>query len=260
MHSEGIQEAAMRLAIPSMFPRADRTHVVRDNETETWRSDYTERKAGVPQVLLVEQQIPGSKILPHFHGIDQFQVFMDGTGKLGHHAVHPISIHYTNSYTGYGPIEAGPQGLSYYVLRPSFDTLGSQYLHVPEGRANLKPGGKRFFLADDIEAESEDALRVLQTPRVKRVIGVEANDPEAGLFVDIVSLPPNAPYEMCEPATGGGQVVIVIAGGIVCNSEKLGVRSSIAVTREEEPITFAAGAAGAQLMAMQYPRRDAPWT
>lgn len=75
----------MLLSIPSMFPRSDKIHVVRDNETETWRSDYTQRKVGVPPVLLVEQHVPGSKILPHFHGIDQFQVFMDGEGKLGHH-------------------------------------------------------------------------------------------------------------------------------------------------------------------------------
>src|SRR3954463_3601109 len=173
----------MKLAIPGMFPRTDKIHVVRDNETETWRSDYSERKAGVPQVLLVEQQVPGSKILPHFHGIDQFQVFVDGTGRLGHHEVRPLSVHYTNSHTGYGPIEAGPQGLSYYVLRPSFDTLGSQYLHVPEARSKLKPGGKRFFLADDIAVAEADALRALGTVETARVVGVDANDPETGLFV-----------------------------------------------------------------------------
>lgn len=100
----------MLLSIPSMFPRADRIHVVRDNETETWRSDFSERKAEVPQLLLVEQEIPGSQILPHFHTIDQFQVFVDGSGRLGSHVVDPIAIHYTNGYTGYGPIVAGENG------------------------------------------------------------------------------------------------------------------------------------------------------
>ena len=60
----------MLLSIPSMFPRADKVHVVRDNETETWRSDFSERRAEVPQLLLVEQQVPGSQILPHFHAIE----------------------------------------------------------------------------------------------------------------------------------------------------------------------------------------------
>ncbi len=35
----------MILSIPSLWPIADRTQVVRDNETETWRSDYTESEA-----------------------------------------------------------------------------------------------------------------------------------------------------------------------------------------------------------------------
>ena len=55
----------MKLSIPNMFPREDKIHVVRDNETETWRSDFTERKAEVPQVILVEQPQPDSQILPH---------------------------------------------------------------------------------------------------------------------------------------------------------------------------------------------------
>jgi hypothetical protein len=249
----------MILAIPSMFPRADRIHVVRDNETETWRSDFTERKAGVPQLLLVEQQVPGSKILPHFHAIDQFQVFMDGEGKLGNHAVKPISIHYTNGHTGYGPIEAGPQGLSYYVLRPSFDTLGSQYLHVPEARKKLRRGGKRFMLAEDIGVQSMEALRTLTAPNVERVIGVEPNDPEAGLFVDIVSLPPDAPYNLADPSTGGGQVVIVVQGSVLYGGQELGLRASIAATSDEAAVAFTAGSGGAQVMVMQYARRYQPW-
>ena len=50
----------MLLSIPNMTPRPDKVHVTRDNETETWRSDYTERAAGIPQVLLVEQPLAGS--------------------------------------------------------------------------------------------------------------------------------------------------------------------------------------------------------
>ena len=68
----------MLLSIPDMTPRADKVHITRDNETETFRSDYTERRADVPQLLLVEQPVPGSKILPHFHGVDQFQVVVGG--------------------------------------------------------------------------------------------------------------------------------------------------------------------------------------
>ena len=35
-----------------------------------------------PQALLVEQS-PNSVVPPHFHGIDQFQVVVNGSGMLG---------------------------------------------------------------------------------------------------------------------------------------------------------------------------------
>lgn len=248
----------MLLSIPSLLPRSDKTHVVRDNETETWRSDYTQRKVGVPQVLLVEQLIAGSEILPHFHGIDQFQVFMDGEGKLGRHAIAPISIHYTNGYTGYGPIVAGKRGLSYYVLRPDFDAMGSQYLHVPESRKNLKRGSKRFFIAEGIRARSRQELRQLPAPQVERVIGVAQDDPDAGLFADIANLPPHTPYTGTDPSLGRGQVYIVLEGGLVHEDRNLGARAAIVVTADEPRVTFTSGADGLQMMILQYPRRVQP--
>ena len=246
----------MLLSIASMFPRADRVHVVRDNETETWRSDFSERKAEVPQLLLVEQQVPGSQILPHFHAIDQFQVFVDGSGRLGHHAVEPIAIHYTNSYTGYGPIVAGENGFSYYVMRPGFDVQGSHYLHVPEARAKMKPGGKRFMLAEGVKVATLADLKQLKAPAVERVIGVDKpDDPEAGVFADIVRLGPSVAYSGADPATGNGQVFMVLQGSIVHNGNEMGLRASIAITREEPAVSFTAGSDGAQVMALQYPRR-----
>jgi hypothetical protein len=248
----------MILSIPGMLPRADRVHVVRDNETETYRSDYTERTAGVPQLLLVEQFVPGSAILPHFHAIDQFQVFIDGDGKLGHHAIEPISIHYSNGHTGYGPIVAGERGLSYYVLRPGFDVMGSQYLHLPEARKSLKPGGKRYFLAEGIKARPQAELRKLAAPEVRRVIGVKPGDPDAGIFAEILSMGPHAPYTGSDPRKGGGQVYLVLAGSLTHEGQTLSQRAAIAVTHDERPVTFASGADGVQAMVLQYPRRSQP--
>ena len=248
----------MILSIPSMVPRSDRVHVVRDNETQTYRSDYTERKAGVPQLLLVEQFIPGSEILPHFHTIDQFQVFIGGEGRLGHHAVEAIAIHYSNGHTGYGPIVAGERGLSYYVLRPGFDVMGSQYLHVPEAHKNLKPGGKRYFLAEGIKPRPEAELRKIAAPEVRRVIGVRPGDPDAGIFAEILSMGPHAPHTGSDPGRGGGQVYLVLAGALTHEGQELGSRAAIAVTRDERTVTFASGADGAQVMVLQYPRRSQP--
>ena len=116
------------------------------------------------------------------------------------------------------------------------------------------------MLADDIRARSADALRALSAPEVERVIGVESDDPEAGLFADIVSLPAGSTYTVNDPALGGGQVLLVIAGGIVHDGKTLGVRSSMAVTHDESAVTVTAGSDGAQLMVMQYPKRAEAWT
>lgn len=245
----------MMLAIESLSPRADKIHVVRDNECETWRSDYTERRVGVPQLLLVEQKVPGSQILPHFHDLDQFQVFMDDYGKLGNHSITPVSIHYTNSYTGYGPIVAGEQGFSYYVFRPDFAIRGSHYLHVPESRAQLKPGGKRVLLAEGVKLLPREEFTQLSAPQVKRLLGVKEGDPDSGVFVDEVNLGPAMEYRGPSPAEGGGQVFLLVHGGITCGQKKLSGRASLALTNDEPAVTVRSGSEGAQLLVFQYPNR-----
>ncbi len=246
----------MLLSIPDMTPRADKVHVVRDNETETWRSDYSERKAGVPQVLLVEQPVPGSKILPHFHGVDQFQVIIGGDGKLGQHAVGPVSLHYTNRYTGYGPIVAGPQSMSYYVLRPEFAVSGSHYLHVPEERAKMPRGGKRYFMADHLPLRTVAVLRALARPDIQRVMGVDTGDADGGLFADMLSLGPRMRHTGVDPKTGGGQVFLVLQGALEHHGISLAAPSSVALTRDEAALTFSAGPDGLQVLMLQYPCRD----
>jgi hypothetical protein len=254
----------MILSIPSMLPRPERVRQSQPelfgNDPQTWRSDFSERKVGVPQLMLVEQPVPGSTVLAHYHSTDQFQVFIDGGGKLGRHDIHPLSIHYTNRYTGYGPIVAGPEGVSYYVLRPEFDRLVTgQYLHVPELRENLKSqrGRKRNIVVDDIRVKSDDELASLAAPVIERVIDLEHDTFDAGTFADVVSVGPNAPYKGPDPASGGGQVFLVVQGALRWNEQAYGARSAIAVTHEEEAVTFIASEGGVQVLVLQYPRREA---
>ncbi|MFM7610777.1 MAG: hypothetical protein ACKO9A_18150, partial [Alphaproteobacteria bacterium] len=45
-----------------------------------------------PQAFLVEQE-PNAIVHPHFHFVDQFQVVVDGGGRIGRHDVGPIMAH-----------------------------------------------------------------------------------------------------------------------------------------------------------------------
>lgn len=252
----------MILSIPSMYPRADRTRqhdpAVFGNECETWRSTYTEKKPGMPQVLLIEQS-PRAELLAHYHASDQFQIFIEGEGKLGKHDVRPVSIHYTNSYTGYGPIAAAGSAIQYFVLRPSFDPLGfGQYLYKSELREKLRahPGPKRVVMAD-VDVKSGAELEALAGASANRLFGIARGEADAGLFADVLELGAHALYRAPDPHDGGGQVILVLQGTLVRDGSEMGVRSALAVTQDEDTVSFSAGPRGLQALILQYPRRTA---
>lgn len=252
----------MILSVASLWPRADRVRqssaALFGNDPQTFRSDYSERKPGVPQLILVEQPVPGSQVLPHYHATDQFQIFWEGNGQLGRHELKPLGIHYTNRYTGYGPIVAGPSGVSYYVLRPEFDQLVTgQYLHLPEKREALKQhkSHRRVDMIDGIAIKTLAELRQLAAPVRERVIDAEHDVHDPGLFAEVLCLPANTSYTGPDPASGGGQVFLVVQGAMQCNQQTFGPRSCVAVTREESAVTLMAGDAGVQMLVLQYPRR-----
>src|SRR6056297_1868691 len=75
---------------------------------------------GLPQGFLVEQP-PEAITLPHFHEANQFQVFVEGRGRMGRHAAEPLTIQYANAHTPYGPIVASETGVKYFTLRQRWD-------------------------------------------------------------------------------------------------------------------------------------------
>jgi hypothetical protein len=70
----------------------------------------------------------------HFHELDQFQVVVSGSGRLGRHQVGAGTVHYTDAHTPYGPIVAGDPGLGYLTLRRDSDT---RTLYMPASRERL---------------------------------------------------------------------------------------------------------------------------
>ena len=79
----------MLLSIPNMTPRADKVHITRDKQTETWRGDYTGRAAHVPQLLLLPPNASYSGAAPSTGG---GQVFLALQGVLKHHNHHDESL------------------------------------------------------------------------------------------------------------------------------------------------------------------------
>ncbi|MDE2005858.1 MAG: hypothetical protein KGI51_04765 [Rhodospirillales bacterium] len=191
------------------------------------------RGALYPMAFLVEQDAH-EVVEAHFHQADQFQVVVAGEGTLGTHAVRPVAVHFTGPYTAYGPIRAGAEGLSYYTLRNGWDP-GARYM--PGARAELpRPRSHR------------EAVGSIEAPEVL----AEAPD---GMGARRIPLAPGEAIAGPDPASGGGQYWLVLSGALAGDAGALGAGSCIFVRPDEAPFAPEAGADGAEVLLMQFPRR-----
>ena len=84
--------------------------------------------------FLVEKE-PHAVTKPHFHEADQYQVIVQGGGRLGTHDVGTVAVHYTDAWSAYGPIVAADEGISWFTLRNTWDS-GARYM--PAAREQLR--------------------------------------------------------------------------------------------------------------------------
>ena len=96
---------------------------------ETWCTWFLNppRRTREPQAYIVEYAA-GRPLGLHYHDADEFQVVLAGSGTMGQHELRPGVVHFARAYTGYGPIVAGPNGLSVMTLRAERDSSGPQFL------------------------------------------------------------------------------------------------------------------------------------
>lgn len=222
------------------------------NGTRYFKSEFhraaKEGPAVQPQAFLVEQEA-NSTILPHFHVQNQFQVIVAGGGRLGVHDVAPISVHFAGAHTAYGPILSGAEGVSYFTLRDGFDP-GAKFM--PGARKELERGRYRFVLIGDVAVNAPERLRRRIGSDVETVVEPEAD----GLTAQVVRLAPHAAIETLDPATGGGQYHLVLAGSLQQEAETLPPNSCVFVRPTEAAPRQVAGPDGAEFLLLQFPRRE----
>lgn len=247
-------------ALPTRFPRLDATG------KRLWRTEYLgpapsprsptldpgvmafvmpERDA--PQSFRIEQE-PGLIVHPHFHYVDQFQIVIEGGGELGRHRAEPLTVHYASGHTGYGPITAGPQGLTYVTLRAQADTTGAQYL--PGARERMHKVPKRHRLADPCPPLGDEGLAALRGPDV-----VTLFDEDDGLGAWVFRLPAGACVQGPDPARGGGQSIVLSHGSTQLEGEWLDRHSCLYLSSSAAPLPLQAGPRGLEIVFCQYARR-----
>jgi hypothetical protein len=224
-----------------------------DNGFEYHKSEWLESPADAvpsPTAFLVEQG-PDSTLPTHFHLQNEFQIVVAGDGHFARHAVRAVSVHYAGAHTGYGPIVAGPSGLSYFTLRSMFES-GANFL--PEARDRLRRGPKVQRFGDPIDPLAPEQLSSLGSVRV------EDNIPsEDGLFARVVLLPPGAALPIRHEGPSSGQFQMVLAGSVCAGGRTLGALEMVFLAPDAAEADIVAGSGGAQVLCLQLPRRAAEY-
>ena len=109
--------------------RTQRTQRVLPDGQAIWVSQIFPASATTPEMptaSFVEQRAQ-TAIPSHFHAVNQFQVLVEGQGTLGTRAMHAWTVHYTNGFTGYGPLCAAAAAMAFFTLRNRHDAGGARY-------------------------------------------------------------------------------------------------------------------------------------
>ena len=193
------------------------------------------------QAFMVERPFAGARIEPHFHDVDQFQVIVDGDGRIGKKAVRPITFQYADAFTPYGPIIANDRGLSFFTLR---NISSGGFWSMPGNKQNMPGRAGR-----NIEGIFELSLGV---PAAGDVIREDLMPREAdGVAAVGIRLGANA-HGQGLAAAGKGQFYLVCAGSVVAGGKVLAERSVIRVEADDPTLQLQAGPDGAQVLALQF--------
>jgi hypothetical protein len=163
-----------------------------------------------PQGYLVENP-PDFLIRPHFHGANQFQVMVGGSGSIGRQGLGVGYLHYVDGFTPYGPIQVGHEGLDFLTLRQN-SYAGIHYMPGSKDEMKVKAGRNRV---------AELNLSAPRTTHQRRIV----EEPDGLAIVELGAAQGDLLPEP-EPAVGhGGAYLVVMAGELVRGRERCSARS-----------------------------------
>ncbi len=205
-----------------------------------------------PMAFLVEKDA-AAIVRPHFHAADQYQVVVQGGGRLASHEVASVAVHYTDAYSAYGPIVAAEEGISWFTLRNAWDP-GARYM--PAERQQLREARARF--------QHREATRGPLAPLTEAELAALADvtghtvieETKDGLGTWRYTVKPDGVARGPDPASGGGQFWLVSAGTArVPGGALLPANSCVFVAPDDAAMAITAGPTGADLLCMQFPKR-----
>lgn len=199
-----------------------------------------------PQAYLVSQTA-GWSIPTHFHLEDQYQLVIGGAGKIGVHPVRRGALHFASRHSGYGPVAAGSEGLSYLTLRAVTD---SYLWELPENREkNLRELPKR-------QATVEPKVFSGEQSRANDSLYVEEMIPPDGSGLGAWFLSSNQAEAISLPdqVSAGGRFLYVFEGSFTDGEHEFSAGSCIWLNPDESLESCQSGNNGVQICIAQFPR------
>jgi len=198
---------------------------------------------------------PNEAVVPHFHGTTQFQLFVAGSGTIGKSGVlQPLMLQYKDHHTAYGPVVAGPQGLTFMAVRIKTGVSAPVYLHEPGYRDKLQPSKRRNWMSAPIGLSTEPVLQYRKDVEWAPLFDAAKIDDEMAAHVlrlgaGMVALGP-------DPKQAGGYYVFVANGSLAKDGQELPRWSMVVVESNEPGFEIRAGSAGLEALILQFPRED----
>jgi hypothetical protein len=206
-----------------------------------WSSDMlrTEDDGLTPHAFFVHQD-PNVVLDRHYHDAAEFQVVVGGSGRLGTHAVRPLSVHYASYQAVYGPLAAGEFGLDYVTCRAVYQR---GLFRFPDERRRMTPGRRDQYIGEVLPGDPRSLTGISIDPVI---------DPLGdGLAVWMMRIPPGARSKAPIHPGGAGRFLLLTAGGATVESAILDELSVGWIGNGEA--TVAAGPEGAELVVLQLP-------
>ena len=217
-----------------------------------WEKPRTPETGVSPQAYTVRQEHQNITHA-HYHQTEQWQVIIEGAGKLGRTNVAPVALHFTDPYTAYGPIVPEQEGLTYFTLRARSDP-GACMLATPGVKEAIRPSKRRFILkgASELRIATPEAMRA----RTETVLDAIVEPHADGLAAWMLRLPPGAPSTWPAECGGAARHIMVAAGTLIHEGKPLPYESLAFACAGEGGPDAIAGPDGAEVLIMQYPQPD----
>jgi hypothetical protein len=225
---------------------------------EHWGSSYfgprysTAEVSAGPQALMT-QMSANETILPHFHGVAQFQIFPSGAGMMAKTEVRPLMLQYKDHHSAYGPLIAGPHGLTFIALRNRIGDSAPVYLSKPGYKEKLKPSKRRNWISPHIALSTRPVLQFRKEVSWEPIFEPEKIKDE--LSAQLLRLGAGMSAMGPEAKVGGGYYIFVANGSLENDGETLPEWSMVFV-EPNDTFEIKAGRVGLEALVMRFAKDD----